>query len=128
MFYLGIDVSKKKLDVALLLDLETLKKRQKKVANTADGFAQLIAWVGKQTAAAPSELYAVMEATGPYHEALADALYAAGWVGIICWCEHCKNHHSKGNTSAFALVFCHACCLIFNYLFPSIITLVTTFF
>lgn len=80
MFYLGIDVSKKKLDVALLMDLETLKKRQKKVANTPEGFAQLIAWAGKQSGAAPGGLHAVMEATGPYHEALADALYTAGLV------------------------------------------------
>jgi transposase len=84
MFYLGIDVSKKKLDVALLLEPETLKKRQKKVANTPAGFAQLIAWGSKHTGAAPGELHAVMEATGPYHEALAEALYAAGWgVSVI---------------------------------------------
>ena len=80
MFFIGIDVSKKKLDVVVLLEPDTLKKRQKKVPNTPEGFQTLITWCQKQTGAAPGELHAVMEATGPYHEALAYALHEAGLV------------------------------------------------
>ena len=80
MFFIGIDVSKKKLDVAVLLESETLKKRQKKAPNTPEGFQTLITWCQKQTGAAPAELHAVLEATGPYHEALAHALHEAGLV------------------------------------------------
>ncbi len=64
----------------MLLEPETLKKRQKKVSNTPEGFQTLITWCQKQTGAAPAELHVVMEATGPYHEALAHALHEAGLV------------------------------------------------
>lgn len=80
MFFIGIDVSKKKLDVVVLLEPETLKKRQKTVPNTPEGFQTLITWCQKQTGAVPAERHAVMEATGPYHEALAHALHDAGLV------------------------------------------------
>jgi transposase len=80
VFSIGIDVSKKKLDVVVLLEPKTLKKRQKKVPNTPEGFQTLLTWCQKQTGAVPAELHAVMEATGPYHEALAHALHEAGLV------------------------------------------------
>ena len=37
MMYVGIDVSKRKLDAVLLLDEETLKKRHKQFPNDAEG-------------------------------------------------------------------------------------------
>ena len=80
MFYIGIDVSKKKLDVVWLRDPETLQKRHKTVANTAEGFEQLRRWCDRHTGGAVSELHVVMEATGPYHEAVALALHEAGAV------------------------------------------------
>lgn len=80
MISIGIDVSKKKLDVVLLLDAEALKKRHKKVTNDAAGYRQLITWCQQYSGAAAHELHAVMEATGPYHEAVALALYQAGLV------------------------------------------------
>ncbi len=80
MVFIGIDVSKKKLDVVVLLEPDTLNKRQKQVPNTPEGFQTLITWCQNQTGAAPAELHAVMEATGPYHEALAHALHDAGLV------------------------------------------------
>jgi transposase len=80
MFFIGIDVHKKKLDVVVLLEPDTLKKRQKTVPNPPEGFQTLITWCQKQTGAVPAELHAVMEATGPYHEALAHALHDAGLV------------------------------------------------
>ncbi len=80
MVFIGIDVSKKKLDVVVLLEPDTLNKRQKQVPNTPEGFQTPITWCQNQTGAAPEELHAVMEATGPYHEALAHALHDAGLV------------------------------------------------
>jgi transposase len=80
MFFIGIDVHKKKLDVVVLLEPDTLKKRHKKVPNPPEGFQTLITWCQKQTGTVPAELHAVMEATGPYHEALAHALHDAGLV------------------------------------------------
>jgi len=74
MFYLGVDVAKKKLD-CLLLESSSGKVKSKVVDNTAAGFATLLEWLGKQKAA---ELHVVMEPTGMYHEAAALALADAG--------------------------------------------------
>lgn len=74
MFYLGVDVAKKKLD-CLLLDSSSGKVKSKVVDNTAAGFATLLEWLGKQKA---TELHVVMEPTGMYHEAAALALADAG--------------------------------------------------
>ena len=77
MLYLGIDVSKAKLDCCLLVDAEQLKRRNKSVANTAAGVAALLAWATKQSAPGVG-LHAVMEGTGVYHEQAAIALCDAG--------------------------------------------------
>lgn len=74
MFYLGVDVAKAKLDCALL-DTGTGKLKTKVVPNTAPGFAQLLAWLGKHHA---PQADVVMEPTGVYHEAAALALTDAG--------------------------------------------------
>ena len=65
MFYLGVDVAKKKLD-CMLLDSSSSKLKSKAVDNTADGFAKLLEWLDKQNAASA---HVVMEPTGVYHEA-----------------------------------------------------------
>lgn len=75
-FYLGIDVSKAKLD-GVLLDSHTSKRKSKVVDNTAVGIATLLAWANKQ-GANTDELHVVMEPTGIYHETAAFALHAAG--------------------------------------------------
>ena len=77
MFYLGMDVSKAKLDCCLLLDGATGKRKAKVVANSKSGIADLLAWVIKQRVS-PSELHVVMEGTGVYHEQAALALADAG--------------------------------------------------
>ena len=74
MFYLGVDVAKKKLD-CMLLDSSSGKLKSKSVDNTEAGFAALLEWLTKQKA---SELHVVMEPTGMYHEAAALALTDAG--------------------------------------------------
>ena len=60
MFYLGVDVSKAKLD-CMLLDSKTNKVKAKSIPNTSAGFTQLIEWLAKNKA---PDAYIVMEPTG----------------------------------------------------------------
>jgi transposase len=70
----GIDVSKLKLDVALLFNG---KVRSKVLDNSSAGHKSLIDWLDKSKA--PLEtMHICMEATGVYYEALALALHEAG--------------------------------------------------
>src|SRR5215211_3006071 len=66
--YVGIDVSKDKLDVGILG-----RKQAKQVSNTKDGIAQLV----KDMVELQPELI-VVEATGGYQRAVVDALFHAG--------------------------------------------------
>jgi transposase len=77
-FFVGCDVSKKKLDLALLVSQEPLKLRSKVVQNNQPGWVGLIEWACRQVNCTPGELHVVMEATGAYHEAPAYALAQAG--------------------------------------------------
>jgi transposase len=77
MFFIGIDVSKAKLDCSLLLDAASSKRRTKTVANSKAGVSELLAWCVKHHAF-PHELHAILEGTGVYHEQAALALADAG--------------------------------------------------
>jgi transposase len=77
MFFIGIDVSKAKLDCSLLLDAADSKRRVKSVANSRTGIAELLAWGAKHQVAV-HELHAILEGTGVYHEQAALALADAG--------------------------------------------------
>jgi transposase len=48
MLFMGIDVSKAKLDCSLLLDAASGKRRAKTVANSRTGVSDLLAWCTKQ--------------------------------------------------------------------------------
>jgi transposase len=74
MFYLGIDVSKAKLDCCLLIDPDAPKRKNKSVANSRSGVAELVSWLARQGAPA-TEVHAVLEGTGVYHEQAAMALH-----------------------------------------------------
>jgi transposase len=75
MFFLGIDVSKAKLDCALL-GVEADKRKTKVVPNSIAGVQTLLQWCAKQ-GAQPAQLHAVLEPTGQYHEQAATALHDA---------------------------------------------------
>lgn len=77
MIYLGIDVSKLKLDCTLLLDPDNDKRKTKVVANSRDGVRELIRWCVKHGVDA-GQVHAVLEATGPYHEQAATTLHDNG--------------------------------------------------
>jgi transposase len=78
MYVIGCDVSKKKLDLGLLVSVEPPKLRSKVVENNQLGCLALIDWACRQANCSPGELHVVMEATGAYHEAAAYALTQAG--------------------------------------------------
>ena len=77
-FFLGIDVSKAKLDAALLLP--TGKYRSKVFANDLLGFDCLLLWLQANATGGFAAVHVCMEATGSYHEALAYFLHDQGAV------------------------------------------------
>lgn len=80
-YWLGIDVAKLKLDVALLNAKGKLKS--KVFANDPAGLRSLAAWLIER-GAGPAECHVCMEATGPYSEAPATALADGGWpVSVV---------------------------------------------
>lgn len=79
-FWIGIDVSKLKLDVAVLDGAGKVK--QKVFDNAPSGFEHLRQWLS-QRGVLPSQSGVCMEATGPYSEASATALADAGWVVAV---------------------------------------------
>ena len=68
--FIGIDVSKRKFDVALLVGQG--KYRSKVFDNDANGFAAFREWINTHAA---GQAQVCMEATGAYHEALATFLF-----------------------------------------------------
>lgn len=74
--FLGVDVSKAKLDVALLLPNDKFKS--KVFANDGRGHEALLQWLHSQLPGGVQALHICMEATGSYHEALACALHDQG--------------------------------------------------
>jgi transposase len=76
----GIDVSKKKLDVALLADG---KLKSKVVENSAQGYEDLGDWVLRQKVAV-EDVHVCMESTGIYSEPVAMGLQQAGFkVSVV---------------------------------------------
>lgn len=76
----GIDVSKRKLDIALLTNSKT---KSKVFDNTPSGYRSLSQWLIER-GAAQGCTHICMEATGPYSEAVAIALVESGWrVSVV---------------------------------------------
>lgn len=74
MSYLGLDVSKAKVDCALLLKN---KVKSKVFSNNTEGFNNLMTWLGKHGI---SRAHVCCEATGTYSEAIALFLHERGHV------------------------------------------------
>jgi len=74
--FVGIDVSKNKLDFAVLLNG---KIKSKVVSNDRSGFARLDSWL-KERSVVTDSTHLCMEATGPYSEKAALALVEYGWM------------------------------------------------
>lgn len=71
----GIDISKRKLDIALLANC---KIKSKVFDNTVTGHSELVQWL-LERGAEQQRTHICMEATGPYSEAVAIALVESGW-------------------------------------------------
>ena len=85
--FVGIDVSKAWLDVAVLS-----QKRCCRVANDHVGWDQLIAWLGE-----PAGCLVVMEATGGYQVAVAATLATAGFDVVVANPRQVRDHaRSRG--------------------------------
>lgn len=82
MKYLGIDVSKDKLDCCLLQDAADTKRKTKVVANSPSGLATLLGFVEKE-GIRPDELHVIVEGTGVYHQLAAETLSDAGMMVSI---------------------------------------------
>ena len=80
-FWVGIDVAKRKLDVAVLD--EAGKVKSKVLANDPAGFAALRTWLVERGADAAST-HVCLESTGVYSDGCATALADAGWkVSVV---------------------------------------------
>ena len=60
MFYIGIDVSKAKLDCSLLMNVTNNKRKAKVVINAKTGISDLLVWTNKQHVP-NGELHAILE-------------------------------------------------------------------
>lgn len=80
-FWVGIDVAKRKLDVALLD--EAGKVKSKVLANDPTGFAALMIWL-KERGADATSTHLCLESTGVYSEGCATFFADAGWkVSVV---------------------------------------------
>ena len=77
-YFIGIDVSKAKLDAAWLKDARAYRYRSKVLGNNPKGCLQLLDWIRKNITTDLAEIGVVMEATGVYHELIAHFLHDNG--------------------------------------------------
>ena len=91
---LGVDVSKEKLDCALWQP-QLRKWHARKVLNQAVQARGLVAWVQAKAQVESSQIRVVLEATGPYHEEVAEAFHAAGCEVVIANPARVR-HYAKG--------------------------------
>jgi len=102
----GIDVSKKKLDIALLVNG---KIKAKVVDNSTDGYELLLMWLSKSKVEKDA-LHVCMEATGIYYEPVALALHDAGVAvsvvnpACIKGFGHSENIRNKNDTADAGLI------------------------
>lgn len=76
--YIGIDVSKAKLDLAWIRDIDKLKVKNKVFKNDHKDFARIIDWLKSNVTDDLSDIHITVEATGVYHETLAYYLHDQG--------------------------------------------------
>ena len=95
MAYIGIDVSKQKLDCLWVRDLSKSKVKTKVFPNRHQDYPGLLDWLVRQTGEDISNLHVFLEATSIYHEPLAYWLRDAG-VTVYVLNPAQVRHHAKG--------------------------------
>lgn len=84
MVFLGIDVSKDRLDCALLDAGGGRPLGGRSFPNNAAGLDRVVAWAARASGMAAADVHVVLEATAAYHELAAHRLAAAGMrVSIV---------------------------------------------
>lgn len=76
--YIGIDVSKAKLDLAWLKDIDKNKVKTKVFKNEHADYSNLIHWLKANVTEDLNDIHITVEATGVYHENLAYYLHDQG--------------------------------------------------
>ena len=98
---LGVDVSKKKLDVTLLD--EKGQKRRKQFANTSAGIRALQVWLKRHTT---GQVHICMESTSVYWEELAEQMHEAGYQVSVVNPVRIKGYAlSQLNSAYFNILF-----------------------
>jgi len=109
--YLGIDISKKSFDVALLKEN---KYKHKAFKNNEKGYEELKKWLEYNQA---NEVHCCMEATGVYGEKLAEYLYKEGYkvsvenaakISAFAKAQLSRNKTDKADSKLIAQ-YCQAC-------------------
>jgi transposase len=77
MYYVGIDVSKRSLDVCLLTEGSKSSRKTKTISNGQDSAQSLAKWLILQKCKL-SQTHVIMEATSIHHEYLACGLHQMG--------------------------------------------------
>lgn len=108
---IGIDVSKRKLDVAMLTDG---KIKSKVVDNTPEGVSALVEWLVDKHKVVLGEVHACMESTGVYSEPAARALQKLGMIVSVvnpnCIKSFGQSENARNKTdSADAAVIARYC-------------------
>ena len=83
MMFIGIDISKEKIDLSWLRDQLTNKIKTKVFKNKRQDFVTIEKWLLNTTKSAASELVITLEPTGVYHEALMYFLHEQGFNIIL---------------------------------------------
>src|SRR3954454_13836690 len=84
MVLLGIDVSKGRLDCALLADEGGSPLGRRAFPNDAGGTERAASWASRVSSAAAADTHVILEATAAYHEPAAHQLAALGMrVSVI---------------------------------------------
>jgi len=83
MMFIGIDISKEKIDLSWLRDQLTNKIKTKVFKNKHQDFEKIEKWLLNTTKSVASELVITLEPTGVYHEALMYFLHEQGFNIIL---------------------------------------------
>jgi len=97
MHFLACDVAKTTLDVAWFDESHGRWVERSTIANNGRGFRSLLSWMQASCNATTEELCLVLEATGVYHQPLADYAYHAGLRVIVTNPGRAAEHASSHN-------------------------------
>jgi transposase len=81
--FVGIDVSKAKLDICWLRNIETGTIKTKKLENNPKGFEALAQWLVKTLEAKSQDIIVSVEPTNVYHEPLCYSLQSKGFQVLL---------------------------------------------